>query len=110
MREVDTMFIKDMLNEELQNSLQIKQDYERAIGELPRGSLVRKEIGGRPYFYLAHREGAKVQFDYLGKLPAEDINRYEDAKQSRARYRQRLSEVNKQIRFLEKVLREKQAV
>lgn len=104
------MFIKDMLNEELQNSLQIKQDYEQAIAELPRGSLVRKEIGGRPYFYLAHREGAKVEFDYLGKLPDEDVQRYEEAKQSLARYRERLREVNEQIRFLRKVLREKRAV
>ncbi len=104
------MFIKDMLNEELQNSLQIKQDYERAIADLPRGSLVRKVIGGHPYFYLAHREGAKVKFDYLGKLGDEEIRRYEDAKQSRSRYRRRLGEINKQIRFLQKVLREKQSV
>ena len=104
------MFIKDMLGEELENSLQIKQDYERALGELPRGSLVRKVIGGHPYFYLAHREGAKVQFDYLGKLADEDVRGYEEAKQSRARYRQRLSEVNKQIRYIRKVLHAKQAV
>jgi hypothetical protein len=104
------MFIKDMLDEELQNSVQIKQDYERALKELPRGSLVRKIIRGRPYFYLAHREGAKVAFDYVGKMPEEDVRRYEDAKKSRARYRERLKEVNKQIRFLRKVLRDKQAV
>ena len=104
------MAIKDILREELQNSLQIKQDYERALAALPRGALVRKVIGGRPYFYLAHREGNKVKFDYLGKLSDEDVRRYEEAKQSRARYRKRLSEVNKQIRFLRKVLRAKQAV
>ena len=77
---------------------------------LPRGALVRKMIGGRRYFYLAHREGKKVKFDYLGKLADEDVARHEEAKHSRARYRQRLSEVNKQIRFLRKVLRAKQAV
>ena len=104
------MFIKDMLSEELQNSMQIKQDYERALAELPRGSLVRKVIGGRPYFYLAHREGGKVEFDYLGKIPDEDVSKYKEAKQSRARYRERLGEVNKQIRFLRKVLHAKQAV
>ncbi len=104
------MFIKDMLNEELQNSLQIKNDYEQAIRDLPRGALVRKQIGGRPYFYLAHREGKRVVFDYLGALSDEEIQEHEVAKQSRARYRQRLSEVNKQIRFLQKVIREKQPV
>ena len=104
------MFIKDMLNEELQNSLQIKQDYEQALAALPRGSLVRKVIGGRPYFYLAHREGKKVKFDYQGKLADEEVRGYEEAKQSRARYRQRLSEVSKQIRFLRRVLRAKEPV
>ena len=102
------MFIKDMLNEELQNSLQIKNDYEQAINALPRGALVRKLISGRPYYYLAHREGKRVVFDYLGALSDEKILMYKDARQSRARYRQRLSEVNKQIRFLRKVLRDKQ--
>lgn len=104
------MFIKDMLNEELRNSRQIKRDYERALKKLPRGSLVRKVIRGRPYFYLAHREGDKVQFDYLGKLSAEEVQHYEEVKSSRARYRRRLSEVKKQIAFLRKVLRENKAV
>ena len=35
------------------------------------------------------REGDKVEFDYPGKLPDEDVHRYEAAKQSRARYRER---------------------
>ena len=104
------MFIKDMLNEELQNSLQIKQDYERALAKLPKGALVRKIIGGRPYFYLARREGAKVRFVYQGKLSDAEVRKHEEAKQSRARYRQRLSEVNKQIKYLQKVLRAKQPV
>ena len=101
------MFIKDMLREELENSLLIKGDYEQAIAALPRGSLVRKVIRGRPYFYLAHREGAKVQFDYLGKLSDEDVSKHEEVRQSRARYRQLLGEINKQIRFLRKVLHAK---
>jgi len=101
------MFIKDMLSEELQNSLQIKDDYLNAIEALPRGSLVRKVIGGIPYFYLAYRDGAKVKFDYLGKLSDDDVSRYAEFKKSRAEYRKRLSEVNKQIRYIEKVLRAK---
>jgi len=104
------MFIKDMLHEELQNSLQIKIDYEKASSALPQGALVCKKIGGRPYYYLAHREGRKVVFDYLGAISDEEIQMYKDAKESRARYRQRISAVNKQIRFLQKVIREKQPV
>ena len=104
------MFIKDMLKEELSNSLQIRKDYERAIQELPHGALVRKVIGGRPYYYLVFREGQKVHFDYKGKLNEEEIQKYEVARQRRAQYRRRLSEVKKQIRFLKKVLRGKETV
>lgn len=101
------MFIKDMLREELQNSLQIKDDYLQAIKKLPQGSLVRKIIGGHPYFYLAYRDLAKVKFDYVGKLSKEDIRKYKESQEKRARYRKLLSEVNKQIKYIEKVLRAK---
>jgi hypothetical protein len=104
------MFIKDMLREELENSLQIKEDYKQAVAKLPRGALVKKIIGGHPYYYLAHREGAKVKFDYQGKLSEKEVLGYEGARLSRSRYRKRLSEVNKQIKFLKKVLRAKSAV
>ncbi len=48
------MFIQDMLREELENSVQIKQDYIEAIASLPKGSLVRKRISGHDYVYLIH--------------------------------------------------------
>ena len=98
------MFIKAMLNEELQNSVQIRKDYERALQELPKGSLVRKLIGGHEYFYLAFRDGGKVRFDYMGKLDKDEVSKYEEAKKYRARYRKQLSEVNRQIKFIKKVL------
>ena len=62
------MFIKDMLNEELKNSIQIRKDYEQALKNIPKGSLVRKVISGHEYFYLAFRDGKKVKFNYIGKL------------------------------------------
>lgn len=99
------MFIKDMLSEELQNSVQIRKDYERALNHLPKGALVRKVIGGHEYFYLAFRDGGKVRFDYLGKLDKDEVSKYEEAKMYRARYRRKLSEVNQQIKFIRKILR-----
>ena len=102
------MFIKELLKEELQNSLQIKKDYERALNKLPKGALVRKIIGGRPYYYLAFREKGKVRFLYKGILSDQDRRKYEEAKKVRARYRQQLAEVNKQIRYIQKVLRVKE--
>ena len=74
------MSIKDMLNEELQNSIQIRKDYERALEKLPKGALVRKIIGKHEYCYLAFRDGKTVRFDYLGKLKKDDVAKYEEAK------------------------------
>ena len=36
--------IKGVLEEELQNSIRMKKQYERALSELPKGSLVEKKI------------------------------------------------------------------
>lgn len=104
------MFIKDMLREELENSLQIKKDYEQALQAWPRGALVRKIIAGHTYYYLAHRAGKKVAFDYLGKLSADEVKKYQKARQHKKRCRERIREVNKQIRYLRKILHAKHTV
>ena len=99
--------IKGVLEEELQNSLRMKKQYETAIKKLPRGSLVEKKIRGHRYFYLAIREKNKVKFVYKGKMPEEEQKKYSEAKITRAKYRKLLSQINKQITFLKKVLNER---
>ena len=44
------MAIKELLKEELENSLRMERDYGRAMAELPRGSLVRKNVGKQAYY------------------------------------------------------------
>jgi hypothetical protein len=85
------MFIEGMLQEELLNSLQIQKDYLNAIAALPSGSLVRKVIGGHPY--------------YVGRLSPNELIKYKEAREFRARYRERLRGIKEQIRFLRKTLR-----
>ena len=41
------MAIKELLKEELGNSLRMERDYRRALAKLPRGSVVKKIIRGR---------------------------------------------------------------
>ena len=102
--------IKSILREELANSLAMQKNYERELAKLPKGSLVKKTIKGHEYWYLQVRENGKVKFLYKGKLSPEEIERYEQAKQYRAKYRKLLSELKKQIKFLRKVLRGKESV
>ncbi len=105
------MAIKELLKEELANSLRMERDYARAMAELPRGSLVRKVIGKQAYYYLAFRDGPRVRFQYKGrKISEQDVAKYSEAKRRRVQYRRLLSDVRKQIRFLRRALRAKQAV
>ncbi|MGB6867067.1 MAG: hypothetical protein WBE11_15380 [Candidatus Aminicenantaceae bacterium] len=96
--------IKGVLEEELQNSIRMKKQYERALSNLPKGSLVEKNIRGHKYYYLAVRQGSKVNFIYKGKLSEDDKKDLLEVKEMRAKYRKLLSQSNKQVSFLKRVL------
>jgi len=102
--------LKGVLAEELENSLRMKHEYEVALRKLPKGCLAIKKIKGHEYCYLVIRNGKKVKYIYKGKLPKEELKRYEEAKQLRAKYRKLLSQVKKQIKFLRSSLRGKEAI
>ena len=102
--------IKGVLKEELENSLQMKADYERELAKLPKGSLVKKKIKGHEYYYLLLREKGKVKFIYKGKVSKDEIKKYKEAKEYRAKYRKLLSQVKKQIKFLRSTLRGKESI
>lgn len=100
--------LKSVLEEELQNSIRMKSQYEKALNELPKGSLVEKMIRGHKYYYLAIRESKKVKFIYKGKISEEEKRRHIEAKKLRAKYRKLLSQLNKQIAFLKKTIKGKE--
>jgi hypothetical protein len=102
--------LKGVLREELDNSLRMKKSYERELARLPKGSLIVKKIKGHQYHYLVLRERGKVRFLYKGKLSEQDVKKYKQVKEYRAKYRKLLSEVKKQIRFLRGTLRGKEPV
>ena len=89
----------------------MKKNYERELGKLPKGSLIKKKVKGHEYYYLVLREEGKVKFIYKGKKVSDkEIAKYKQAKEYRAKYRKLLSEVKKQIKFLRSTLRGKQSV
>jgi len=99
--------IKSALEGELQNSLRMQAEYEKALAALLRGVLVRKFVKGYQYYYLMTREGNKVRFEYKGKLYARDVKYYDDAKKDRAKYRKLLTNVEKQVAFIRRTLKGK---
>ena len=102
--------IKGVLAEELENSLRMKKEYDEVLGKLPKGCISIKKIKGHEYYYLVKREGKKVKHIYRGKISGKEKKKYEEAKILRAKYRQLLSHVKKQIRFLRSSLRGKEAI
>lgn len=102
--------IKGVLAEEFKNSQKMQKDYERALKDLPQGCLARRVIRGGVYYYLVRRVGAKVVYQYKGKISSDEIKKYQDAKEKRAQYRKLLSRVKKQVRYLKGALRGKEAV
>ena len=102
--------IKGVLAEELENSMRMKKEYVDALRRLPQGCLAARKIRGHKYFYLVKRVGKKVKYIYKGKVSEEEMKKFEEAKVMRAKYRNLLSRVKKQVRFLRGALRGKEAV
>jgi len=102
--------IKSVLAEELENSIRMKKEYEKALKKLPEGCISVKKIKGHKYCYLVKRIGKKVKHIYKGKMSKKEIKEYEEAKMLRAKYRNSLAQVKKQIKFLRGTLRGKEAV
>ena len=105
------MVIKSVLKEELANSLRMKKRYERELAKLPKGSLVKRNIKGHEYYYLVYRENGKFMSVYKGKsVRDKELKKYKEAKNLRSKYRKALSQLKKQIRYLEGVLRGKEEI
>jgi hypothetical protein len=102
--------IKSVLKEEFNNSLAMRKNYQRELAKLPKGSLIKKKIRSNKYYYLVLREKGRVKFIYKGKLNADEIKKYKQTREYRAKYRKLVSELNKQIKFLKGTLRGKKPV
>ena len=88
----------------------MQKEYASALEKMPAGCLARKVINGRGYYYLARRNGGKVVYSYLGKLPPEEVNKYEAANKKRAQYRKLFFRAKKQVKYLRGVLRGKEPI
>lgn len=101
--------IKDLLKEELGNSIRIKGDYKETLKKFPGGSIIKKKIRGHRYYYLAFRDGKKVRFIYKGKKISKDgLVELRKSKNLRLKYKKLIEKLNKRIKYLRKALRGKE--
>ncbi len=68
-------FIDAVLKREKKRNENMRLAYERRIADLPRGSLVVRELNGNKYCYLRYREGKKIVQKYAGTVDKEEILR-----------------------------------
>ena len=67
-----TVFEETLLNE-YYRSLNLSRSIESSVSKLPKGSLQRKMIKGKAYWYLMFREGDKVKSTYVPESEVDDM-------------------------------------
>jgi hypothetical protein len=101
--------IKDLLKEELENSLKLRVDYKEELKRHPGGSIIVKNIRGHNYYYLAYRDAKKVKFIYKGKkISKDDIEKLKELRRLRAKYKKLIQKLDKRIKYLKKALHGKE--
>lgn len=96
--------VKNVLIEELESSMKVQERYLKAIAEFPKGSLSKKKINGKEYYYLLYRDGSRVKTDYLGKSSDDKVKDYRDKIARRKRYERLLKEVRQKIDYLQRAI------
>jgi len=67
------MVLKGILKESKDYYLQLEKKIRARLEGLPKGSVKKRKIGGKSYYYLQNRKGAKVVHKYLGKNEPKEI-------------------------------------
>ncbi len=97
--------VKGVLEEELQRLLALKGHYQEKIKECPPGYLLKRKMKGRVYYYLSFREGSKIKQRYLGALKPDQVESYKDLIKRKRKLQSQLSDVNKNIDYLKRLLK-----
>ena len=65
--------VGEVLEEEYDRSIRLSNALQKEINALPNGSLQKKNINGKEYWYLQYREGEKVKSKYIRNVDVEEI-------------------------------------
>ncbi len=100
--------LKSVLQEELENSYRRISAFEKALQELPKGSIHEKVVNDKNYFYRVcwNSKAKKNSFEMLNEKPSKEwLLAYERAKEKRANYKNQIRILKLQVQFLKRVLR-----
>lgn len=96
--------VRGILGEELGRLQEAEKSYRKAISALPKGSIQRKRIKGKPYPYLVFRHGNRVVSRYLGRLLREDLEKLRHDIELRRKQEQLLLQVRRNMLQLKRML------
>ena len=71
--------LEEVLMEEYDRSLRISRAMEAENDSLPRGSVRKRMIGGRPYYYLQYRDGVHVKSEYVKAVDVDSVAQENEA-------------------------------
>lgn len=65
--------LQGILSESKEYYLRTREKLKKKLSNLPKGSVKKRIIGGKRYYYLQQRVGKKVVHKYLGKRRPEEV-------------------------------------
>ena len=92
--------LRDILKDSLDYYLDLDKRLKSRLGELPRGSILKRKIGRRNYYYLKLRDGDRVESRYLGKERPAGL---EKSLEERHLIRRQIKEVEGNLKTLARV-------
>jgi hypothetical protein len=60
--------LQGILNENLEYFSQLQNDILKRLSNLPMGSIKKRIINGKDYYYLQKRNRKKIEHKYIGKI------------------------------------------
>lgn len=97
----------DILEEERERLIKLKDKYEQQLSGLPKGSLSRKRRWNREYVYLVYRDFGKIKFDYIGPVDSKAVKELSEKIDQRKELEDKLGQVKKNLIDVERGLRGK---
>lgn len=95
--------LKGILKDSFAYYVDLERRLQARLKELPRGSVFRRRIGRKDYYYLNYRQGARVVSRYLGK----EASGVEKEVKERRLIEQQLKDVRENLRMIARLVRQK---
>lgn len=92
--------LKGILKDSLDYYLDLDRRLRARLKELPRGSLLKRRIGRKDYYYLVSRNGSRVISRYVGKEKPIEL---EKQIEERRLIRRQMKEIQENLRMLERL-------